>query len=436
MKPQKLSVLTSLLGALLVLTSPVYAASEDVSHEARIRELEATVAELKAMLQEQTVAQEKAVEATEVAAAPSQDHLSTYDKTTIKVGGFVKVDALFSDYSNAPTLGAGEDFFIPASIRTSGKHRDPRFNLHAKETRFWLKSSTPTKRGDVDTYFEIDFLLGQQGDERVGNSYSPRLRHASISWNRWTVGQTWTNLFNTASLPEYLDFLGPVGVAFARQVQLRYTLPTENGNWAFSLENPETTLTPFGGGLRIDADDSLIPDFIARRNWTGDWGKASIAVMAREIKIDRAELQDSKFGGAIALAGRFLVGAQDDIRWQANYGNALGRYMGLNSFNVGALDANNEINLITQYGVLAAYRHVWNNQLHSSFGASFSHADNDTTISGFAVPESYQSAHADLIWSPIERMSLGAEYIWGRRKDESGEDGMLNRVQFSVKYLY
>jgi len=110
--------------------------------------------------------------------------------------------------------------------------------------------------------------------------------------------------------------------------------------------------------------------------------------------------------------------------------------MGLNSFNVGALDANNDINLTTQYGVLGAYRHVWNDQLRSSFGASFSNADNDTSISGFSVPESYQSAHADIIWSPVSRMSLGAEYIWGRRKDESGDDGTLNRLQLSAKYLY
>jgi hypothetical protein len=114
----------------------------------------------------------------------------------------------------------------------------------------------------------------------------------------------------------------------------------------------------------------------------------------------------------------------------------LGRYLGLNSFNAGALDANNEINLTPQYGVLAAYRHFWSDRLYSSFGASFSRADNDTTISGFDIPRSYESAHADIIWTPFERMSLGAEYIWGRREDESGSDGVLNRLQFSAKYLY
>ena len=108
----------------------------------------------------------------------------------------------------------------------------------------------------------------------------------------------------------------------------------------------------------------------------------------------------------------------------------------MNSFNVGALNATDEIVLTTQYGLLGAFRHRWTDRLHSSIGASLSRADNDTLISGFAVPRRYESAHADIIWSPLNSMSIGAEYIWGRREDESGDNGTLNRLQFSAKYLY
>jgi len=437
--------ITAVLSANLIAASPAYAAGEEATHEARIRELEETVLELKALLEQQACAsdatcsrveQAEVVEQVEDAVAHPQYHPSTYEETTIRVGGFVKLDAILSDYSKAPTRGIGEDFFIPASIRTSGDPSDPSLNLHAKESRFWLRSITPTVRGDISTYFEFDFLASLQGNERTVNAYSPRLRHAFISAGRWTVGQTWSSFGDTASVPDYLDDLGPVGVANARQPQIRYTLPTENGSWLFALENPETTLTPFGGGPLIDADDSAFPDVIVRRDWTGNWGRISVAGLLRELKIDMAGFDDSAFGSAIALAGKFMIGDEDDIRWQINYGDGLGRYMGMNSFNVGTLDANGEINLTTQYGVLAAYRHVWNDNLYSSLGASFSDADNDTAISGFDVPESYQSAHANLVWSPIQRMSLGAEYIWGRRKDESGNDGLLNRIQFSAIYLY
>lgn len=413
------------IGVFLPLTLPVQAAGDTAELEARISELEAKVARLEALL-----------EKTEVASVKPAHHPAVYKETGIKVGGYVKMDAMLSEYSRAPTIGVGEDFFIPATIATSGESRDPRLNFHAKETRFWLKSYTPTARGDITTHFEIDFMAGQQGDERVSNSYAPRLRHAALGWGRWTVGQTWTNFQNTSALPDYLDFIGPVGVAFGRQAQIRYTMPTRDGDWVVSLENPETTLTPFAGGSRIDADDSAVPDLVVRRNWRGDWGNLSVAALIRQLKIDQAEFYDTATGGAIGLAGKFMVGDRDDLRWQVNYGNGLGRYMGLNSFNAGALDANNKIDLTTQYGVLAAYRHAWNEQLYSSFGASFSAADNDPSISGFEVPESYQSAHADIVWFPTKRMSLGTEFIWARRKDESGDNGTLNRLQFSAKYLY
>ena len=440
------------LGMLMILAVPVNAATDTAAHEARISELEAKVERLEALLEEryreldqscartedveEALATCASIEQVEEALADPADHPTLYNETEIKVGGYVKMDGLLSDYSEAPTRGVGEDLFIPETIETSGESRDPRLNFHARESRFWLRTFTPTERGDITTHFEIDFLLGQQGNERVSNSFSPRVRHASISWDGWTVGQTWTNFLNTSTLPEYLDFVGPVGVTFGRQAQIRYTVPTGNGDWAFSLENPETTLTPFGGGSRIDADDSTFPDLVVRRDWRGDWGNLSIAALIRELKIDEAEFDDAEIGGAIGLAGKFMIGDSDDLRWQVNYGNALGRYMGLNGFNVGALDANNKIDLTTQYGVLAAYRHVWNEKLYSSFGASFSAADNDTSISGFAVPESYQSAHADIVWLPTRRMSLGTEFIWGRRKDESGDDGTLNRLQFSAKFLY
>tara|TARA_R110000782_G_scaffold24510_5_gene63853 strand:- start:68 stop:541 length:474 start_codon:yes stop_codon:yes gene_type:complete len=139
--------------------------------------------------------------------------------------------------------------------------------------------------------------------------------------------------------------------------------------------------------------------------------------------------------GRHATAG-LRIGYQDDFRWQINYGDAIGRYMGMNSFNVGALDANGEINLTAMYGALAAYRHVWNDNMRSTLGVSFSDADNDTALGGIDVPASFQSVHANVIWSPIERMGLGAEYIWGRRKDESGSDGKLSRTQLSATYLY
>ncbi len=47
-----------------------------------------------------------------------------------------------------------------------------------------------------------------------------------------------------------------------------------------------------------------------------------------------------------------------------------------------------------------------------------------------------QSFHANLVWSPLPKLDLGVEYIFANREIESGEDGDLNRFQFSAKYAY
>ena len=154
------------------------------------------------------------------------------------------------------------------------------------------------------------------------------------------------------------------------------------------------------------------------------------------MRIDRDGFDDATLGGAIGVAGRHELDNGNDVRWQFNAGNALGRYMGLNAFNVGALNAEGEIELTPQFGAFAAYHHAWNDQWHSLLGASFAEADNDIAISGLDVPKAYQSAHVNIIWSPYPRMSIGAEYIYGRREDESGADGVLNRLQISAKYVY
>ena len=194
-------------------------------------------------------------------------------------------------------------------------------------------------------------------------------------------------------------------------------------------------LTPFGGGPSIDSDDGRLPDLVVRRNWDGDWGQLSVAVMGRELRVASDGADDSAVGGAIGVAGLHRIG-NGDVRWQLNAGNALGRYLGLNAFNAGALNADGDIELTPQLGVFAAYRHEWSDRLHSSFGVSFAEADNDTAISGTDAPKAYQSAHGNIVWIPIRRMSIGAEYIYGRREDESGADGKLSRLQVSAKYVY
>jgi hypothetical protein len=45
-------------------------------------------------------------------------------------------------------------------------------------------------------------------------------------------------------------------------------------------------------------------------------------------------------------------------------------------------------------------------------------------------------AHANLIWSPIPAVDIGAEYIYLQRTVEDGRRGTGHRAQFSTKFRF
>ena len=84
----------------------------------------------------------------------------------------------------------------------------------------------------------------------MSNSYSPRLRHAIVKWNKWTFGQTWSTFMDVSVLPEALDFVGPAeSTTFIRQSMIRYT----SGNLELAVENPQTFVS---GGTRDLSTDT------------------------------------------------------------------------------------------------------------------------------------------------------------------------------------
>jgi hypothetical protein len=358
-------------------------------------------------------------------------------KHSLEIGGYIKADVLYSDFTGGSVAGdsVGRDFYVPATVPV-GVEGEEYLDFHAKETRIYLKSEHNLDSGDyLKAYIEMDFLVGDQGDERISNSYNPRMRHAYLVWNRWLFGQTWNTIFNVGALPDLLDFVGPSdSTVFGRQAMVRYT----NGPWQLSVENPETTITPFGGGPRITANDSHVPDLVARYNFSGDWGQWSIAGILRELRYENAAegIDTSTASYGISLAGRYNLGERDDLRWMVSGGKGLGRYVGLNIVNGGVLDADGELETIDTLSGFIAWRHYWSDQLRSSFVASYFQADNPTELTGLGVTSQADSYHANLVWSPLPRLDLGVEFIFANREVENGGDGDLRRLQFSAKYAY
>jgi len=375
---------------------------------------------------EQEISALKSRPATAPAAAPATG------SSSISTGGYIKLDAQITEYSDGRgPAGASEDFLIPSLIPVGGESGDPKTHFNAKESRFWIKGKTQTDAGEIAGHIEIDFELSGQGDERISNSYAPRLRHAYFTWDKWLFGQTWSTFFNVSTLPDFLDFVGPVGTIFVRQSQVRYT----TGNFMLAAENPQSTLYTGQNATASSFDDNAMPDLIARYNITSGKSNYSAAFMVRELAYDTGTDIESEYGYALSLAGKMAIGdSGSDLRVMVNAGNALGRYMGLNAFRAGAVELDGSIELIDEIGAFIAYRQMWNQQWRSSFGVSMAEADNPDSAGNAA--KSYATSHLNLVYQPVAPLELGGELILGSKELEDGTDGDITRLQFSAKYSF
>ena len=419
--------------------------------EQRITELEALVHKL---LQNQpppvvpvdTAAIEaKAEQAAEakVTALLGEHEAAVAEKThkhSYKFGGYVKLDTIYSDYDSGSYRGAGRDFYIAGTVPVGpkGAEGESYLDLHVKESRINFRSTHLLDNGSkLGTFIEMDFLLAPGGDERISNSYQPRLRHAFLTYNNWLFGQTWMTFFNVGALPENLDFVGPAeSTIFGRQAQIRYT----TGNWQFAIENPETTITPYEGGGRIVTDDNRVPDLVLRYNLKGDWGAFTAAGIVRQLRYEGVagplDVSDSETGWGISLSGKFVFGNKDDFRWMASTGSGMGRYMGLNTANGAVLDADGNLHAIDSWGVFGSYRHLWTDKWRSNFTLGYLAVDNDIILTGLGVTKNAASFHINAIYSPVPKLDFGLEFMYADREVESGNDGDLTRLQFSAKYAF
>jgi len=444
------SLMAGAAAAALMATPSLASAQDQAALEARIAQLEAQLNALKSEVvaaRTQQAAQQQDIirlETRPAAPAPVQQAAAPaapgegfrIGDHTVKFGGFVKVDAYATRYSGGdPVNGdALREFHIPGSIPIGGADEDTATDFNARQTRFWLTTDGMVGGHKIGTRMEMDFqTLPGAGDQRTTSPANPALRRAFITIDNWLIGQEWTNFQNTAVLPESADFIGAAeGTVFARQVQVRYT----RGPFSVSVENPETTVTPFGGGARIVADDNSIPDFTARYAVSKPWGDFQFAGLLRQLKYQNpaTNIDSTATGWGLSASTKIKVGAKDDLRLMVTGGEGIGRYVGLNFSNDAVLNGAGDLDAIGVVAGFAAYRHVWAPGWRSSLIWSAQKVDNDTGFTGLAANRSAQSLHANLIWSPVTAFDVGAELMFADREIETGASGDMTRLILFAKY--
>ncbi|MFA5990186.1 MAG: DcaP family trimeric outer membrane transporter [Sphingomonas sp.] len=445
-------------------TASAQQANNRAELEARLAQLEAAVAELRGELETARAAQAAATSqaaAASATAAKASEQVAAIEKrpaapasdgftiggTTFKASGFIKTVANFTRYDDGdvPTGAFIKDFYLPQQIPVGGTREGNDFTAHAKQTRLQFSTSTPIGKHVLKGVAEFDFQTapGAQATQRTTNGYNLALRRGFFTYDHFLAGQEWSNFQYVAALPESTDFVGATeGTVFVRQEQFRYTFAlNKQAALSVAIENPETSsITPTSAAL-VENDDDHLPDVTARINYVANIGELSLAGVVRQLSVDNGTVRSRATGWGISAAGKLPFGPdkRHDFRFNATYGDGIGRYVGLNFAPdvVFVGTPGSALETVKDFAAFAAVKIGWAKALRTSFIGSYQRVYYPGAV---AIPTSANrtawSVAGNIFWSPVKSFDVGVEFRHGEREIANGQKGQLDRIEFATRYSF
>jgi hypothetical protein len=393
------------------------------------------------------------------AADPAADQTRSFE-----IYGFAMVDAIEDSKRVDPSW---MDAFRPSKIATpEGQFgTNGQTDVSVKQSRFGVKGTMPTGDSTPPVNFKFEFDMFGTGVD--AGQTTIRLRHAYGEWGQLLAGQTMSVFMDLDVFPNVIDYWGPSGMVFLRNPQIRWTpFQTATSQLAFALERPSNDVDP--GNIRLVEEfqnatvnpDQTVPDLTGHYRMDGDWGHFQIAGILRKVGFEYQPdssvplRKGSETGWGVNLSGHLNVFARDNVKdkliLSVVYGEGIASYMNDGGMDLAPNAAYQPVvnplaptapitsptlsaEVVPLTGVVAYFDHYWNSQLSSSIGYSFTHVDN-TNFQAVNAFHKAEYASVNLLWSPVSKVMLGGELLYGKRTDNDGTTGDDVRFQFSVKY--
>jgi hypothetical protein len=316
-----------------------------------------------------------------------------------------------------------------------------------RQSRLGVRTSTPTDAGTLNTQFEFE-LFGTGVDE---GQTTFRLRHAFGELGEFGAGQTWSPFMDPDVFPNSLEYWGPTGMVFFRNVQVRWQRVAGQRTVTLALERPGASGDQGVYADRVELSNIKprfpMPDVSGAVKIGQGWGYFRVAGIVRLLKwddllVDNVDLSGSGTGYGVNLSSNVKVGSKDTIRLQFVFGEGIQNYMNDSPVDVGA--ASNAGNVtrpvvgetLPIVGIVAFLDHSWNSRYSTTVGYSMQDIDN----SDGQAPDAFRKGHyalANFLYYPAPSTMVGGEFQWGRRENFSdgfSSDGF--KVQFSFRYNF
>jgi len=386
--------------------------------------------------------------------------------TAIKIGGYVKLDAI---YDAGPFTGDTTALpALPLERYSPEAQRTGYFRMHGRESRLSVATLTSTKgMGDITSYIEGDFLgtnnFGTAAISRAEpasvSSYNFRLRLAYVDFIGFRAGQEWTTVLDRDARGSSLEFNGITGNNLVRNAQIRYTMQNimPNTSWAVALENPYTDYTDNTGALRGDnaflggsVGDGFqqLPDLTTQLKARGNAGHIAVSAMARRLTIKSfassgGVIRKSANGWGVGLSGKLKTTYRGGIWARSFYGYGVGRYIFDLVGQSAAFDpTNRRFQAQKGWGVGIGVEHYWTEEWRSNLayghsGVSLARfAPRNVGSTTVPITRGIDQFTINTFYTPLSlsNLEIGLEFDYYLRRATGRYKGTGKRFQLGIKY--
>lgn len=291
------------------------------------------------------------------------------------IADFRRTDPNWFDVNRPSKLPAG-----PLDFNANGN-----FYASVRQSRFGVKGTLPTSNGDVFAQFEFDmFGVGPDAGQTT-----IRLRHAYGQWKQFGAGQTNSQFMDVDVFPNILDYWGPNGMLFFRNVQVFWRPIDTNDKdgdvrqLTLALERPGASADGGQFADRVQIQNVRprfpLPDLTGGFKYGGKWGYAKLMGIVRtmhweQIPTDTFDLSGHATGWGSSLSSNIFF-KDNVLRLQATYGHGIENY-----FNDAPIDVGPEFNASLRtplegkalpiFGAVVYLDHTWSSTLTSAIGWS------------------------------------------------------------------
>lgn len=378
-------------------------------------------------------------------AKPAQAAHEDEHKSSLDLYGFVMADTGYDFGQIDPQwFDVERPTKLPAFTNEFGGNGNVYFSV--RQTRFGVKTSTPTALGDLKTQFEFE-LFGTGVD---AGQTTFRLRHAYGELGQFGAGQTWSPFMDIDVFPNSLEYWGPNGMVFFRNIQIRWMpIRSDSTRLTFALERPGASADQGVYSDRIELQNIKprfnLPDFSWSARLLRKWGYVQAAGIFRKIGwVDTSggplNLSGTAFGWGLNATSNVKLGKNSVGKFEVVYGEGIENYMNDAPVDIGV--RNNFSNPVSPIkgvplpvlGLVSFIDHNWSERFSTSIGYSMLNIEN----SDAQKPSDFHQGHyalTNLLYHPVPAVTIGGEFQFGRRVNFS--DGFNTndyRAQFSLKY--